>query len=126
MLTGMSFHAGANPLSHSLISYHGAAEYDSLLPERKIRLYNSPLPERNFNSLHAMTLFELSEVEKNFKQSGNTKKTMLTLLRIAGMKKSRWNNSLGARIFLNLAGISIRQKMYPVAMKCFSQAVRLN
>jgi hypothetical protein len=88
-------------------------------------LYDSLLPERNYASVHAGTLLDLLDAENNFTKAGN-QKTMLKLLRIAGLKNSLRSNTLGARIFLDLANISTRLKLYPLAMKCYGQATRLN
>lgn len=52
-------------------------------------------------------------------------KTMSKLFRIAGMKKTVRNNKLSIRLLLDLANISTRLKMYPLAMKCYGQAIRI-
>jgi hypothetical protein len=76
------------------------------------RGYDSLLPEENYTSVHTGTLLDLLDAESHFKHSGNVQKTLSKLLRIA-------------RIFMDLANISIRLKMYPTAMKCYSQAINL-
>lgn len=45
-------------------------------------------------------------------------------MRIAGTGKAFRNNTLGTRILLDMANISTRLKMYPLAMKFYSQAIR--
>lgn len=87
--------------------------------------YDSLLPERNYASLHANTFLEILDAENNFRQSGNMQKTMSKLFRIAGMKKTVRNNKLSIRLLLDLANISTRLKMYPLAMKCYGQAIRI-
>ncbi len=88
--------------------------------------YDSLLPEKNYSDLHAGTLLDLLDAENNFTLAGNAKKTMLKLLRIAGTKNSLHNNTLGARLFLDLANMSTRLKLYPLAIKCYNQATRIN
>jgi len=88
--------------------------------------YDSLLPEKNYSDLHAGTLLDLLDAENNFVRAGNVKKTLLKLLRIAGTKNSLRNNTLGAQLFLDLANMSTRLKLYPLAMKCYNQAIRIN
>jgi hypothetical protein len=109
-----------------IITLPGHAKANTTLSNSMIHVFDSLLPEGNYTSLHAVTFLELLDAENNFKQAGNAKKTMVKLLRIAGMKNSFRNNTLGSRIFLDLANISIRLKMYPLAMKWYSQSTRLN
>jgi hypothetical protein len=87
--------------------------------------YDSLLPERNYESIHAGLFLDVLDAENNFRQSGNMQKTMMKLLHIAGMKKIIRNNTLGTRILLDIANISTRLKMYPLAMKCYNQAIRI-
>ncbi|MEJ0079862.1 MAG: hypothetical protein WDM78_02615 [Puia sp.] len=84
------------------------------------------MPEKNYSGFHAGTLLDLLDVENNFAIDGNAKKTMLKLLRIAGTKNSLHSNTLGARLFLDLANMSTRLKLYPLAIKCYDQATRIN
>jgi hypothetical protein len=110
LITAVSGHVYAN----SRTSDSGIHRYDSLLPQR------------NYASLNADTFLELLDVENNFTEAGNAQKTMIKLLRIAGVKKSLRNNKLRARLFSDLANISTRLKLYPFAMKCYGLATRLN
>jgi hypothetical protein len=87
---------------------------------------DSLLPEKNYSGLHDGTLLDLLDAENNFALAGNAKKTMLKLLRIAGTKNSLHSNTLGARLFLDLANMSTRLKLYPLAIKCYDQATRKN
>ncbi len=96
------------------------------MPGKKFYKYDSLLPEKNYSSLHVNTYLDLLDAENNFKRSGNIQKTMFRLLRIAGLKKTFRNNTLRTRLFSDLANISIRLKMYPLAMKCYNQATRLD
>jgi hypothetical protein len=89
-----------------------------------IRNYDSLLPEYNYGTVHAGMFLDVLDVENSFRQSGNMQKTMIKLLRIAGMEKALRNNTLGTRILMDIANISTRLKMYPLAMKCYSQAIR--
>jgi hypothetical protein len=88
--------------------------------------YDSVLPMRNNVTLHAGILVDLLTAEIDFRQAGNAQRTILKLLRIAGTKNLLHNNTLGTRIFTDLANISTRLKLYPLAMKCYDQANRLN
>ena len=88
--------------------------------------YDSLLPEKNYSGLHAVTLLDLLDAENNFVKAGNVKKTMLKLLRIAGTKNSLRSNTLGSRLFLDLANMSTRLKLYPLAITCYHQAIRIN
>ena len=90
-----------------------------------MRGYDSTLPQRNESIAHAATLVELLDVEAGFGKSRNAEKTMLKLLRVAESGYFRSNNTLGARIFLDLANISSRLKRYALAMKYYRQATRL-
>ncbi len=103
----------------------GYAQAGSNNPHFAIRHYDSLLPERNYESLHAGKFLEVLDAENSFRQSGNMQKTMMKLLRIAGMKKILRNKTLGSRILMDVANISTRLKMYPLAMKCYSQAMRI-
>ncbi len=87
--------------------------------------YDSLLPEINFSGIHASMFLDVLDAEKNYRQSGNMKKMMSKLLRISGMQKTIPNNTLRSRILLDIANISVRLKMYPLAMKCYGQAVRI-
>jgi tetratricopeptide (TPR) repeat protein len=87
--------------------------------------YDSLLPEQNYASVHAGLFLDLLDAENNFRQSGNMNKMMSKLLRIAGMKKTVHNNTLRTRLLLDLANISTRLKMYPLAVKCYAQAIRI-
>ncbi len=87
--------------------------------------YDSLLPEHKYESLHAGSYLEILDAENNFRQSGNMQKTMMKLLRIAGMKKTLRNNTPGTRLLMDIANISTRLKMYPLAMKCYCQAIRI-
>jgi hypothetical protein len=86
---------------------------------------DSLLPEINYSSIHASMFLDVLDAENNFKQSGNTRKMMSKLLRISGMQKTILNNTLRSRILLDIANISTRLKMYPLAMKCYGQALRI-
>ncbi len=44
---------------------------------------------------------------------------MVRLLKIAGLKRVIKNNTLGSRLFSDLAEVSATLKMYPLAMKCY-------
>lgn len=90
-----------------------------------INRYDSLLPEIKYSSVHASTFLEVLDAENNFRQSGNMKRTMSKLFRIAGMKKEIQNNTLKTRILLDLANISTRLKMYPLAMKYYGRAIRI-
>jgi hypothetical protein len=105
--------AGSNYVYADSVTINSTNRYDSLLPER------------NYASLHAGIFLDVLDIENNFRQSRNMQKTMSKLLRIAGMKKAIRNNSLGTRLLLDLANISTRLKMYPLAIKCYDQAIRI-
>jgi hypothetical protein len=92
----------------------------------KIHPYDSLLPQRIYTNLPTPPFLELLDAENSFQQAGNAQKTMFRLLRIAGMKKAILNSTGRSRILLDLANISIRLKMYPLAMKYYRQAIRQN
>ncbi len=103
----------------------GYAQAGSNNPHFAIRHYDSLLPECYIESLHAGKFLEVLDAENSFRQSGNMQKTMMKLLHIAGMKTNLRNKTLRSRILLDIANISTRLKMYPLAMKCYSQAIRI-
>jgi hypothetical protein len=88
-------------------------------------MYDSLLPERNYASLQANTFLEILDAENGFRQSGNMQKIMSKLFRIAGMKKAIRNYKLNIRLLLDLANISTRLKLYPLAIKCYGQVIRI-
>jgi hypothetical protein len=114
------------PLAFTLLmAVSGTAYAKAHISRSSDHTYDSLLPERDYTSVHAGMLLDLLDAENNFTQAGN-QKTMFRLLRIAGVKSSLRNNTLGARIFLDLANISTRLKLYPLAMKCLGHATRMN
>jgi len=90
-----------------------------------MRKYDSLLPEGNDQRFHATLFLDVLDEENNFRESGNMQRTMMKLLRIAGMKKTLRNNTPRTRLLLDIANISTRLKMYPLAMKCYSEAIRI-
>lgn len=110
----------------TLLSAASGYAHDDIVNIRlSINHYDSLLPERNYGSLNAGMFLDILDAENNFRQSGNMQRAMIRLLRIAGMKKTLRNNTLGTRVLLDIANISTRLKMYPLAMKCYGQAIRI-
>jgi hypothetical protein len=97
----------------------------TIIANTPINKFDSLLPWQSFSSVHTGIFLEVLDAENSLRQSGNMKKTMLKLLRIAGMKKEIPNNTLKSRILLDLANISTRLRMYPLAIKCYGQALKI-
>ena len=71
-----------------------------------MRKYDSLLPEGNDQRFHAVLFLDVLDAENNFRESGNMQRTMMKLLRIAGMKKTLRSNTPRTRLLLDIANIS--------------------
>lgn len=65
---------------------------------------------------------DLLEAETDYRTTGNNRKTLVRLLKIVRVRKAAWNARSGARLFSDLAGVSVKLKLYALAMKCYYKA----
>lgn len=76
-------------------------------------------------------LVDLAEVETDYGKTGNDRKALVRLLRMMKFRKAarelRSGRGLmtgrsGSRLMKDLAGVLVRLKMYPLAMRCYHKA----
>ena len=99
---------------------------DSLLPVR-----NSYDAKHGFFSLNDEGAFrnqalisDLLEAETDYNTTGNSRRALVRLLKIVRIKKNRWDSRSGARLFSDLANVSVKLKLYSLAMKCYYKATQ--
>jgi len=106
---------------------------DSLLPVRNSyqgkeelisRFRNEELAARNedFTSRNEQLVSDLLDAETDYRAIGNNRRTLVRLLKILRVKKAGWDARSGARLFSDLAGVSVKLKLYSLAMKCYYKA----
>lgn len=61
----------------------------------------------------------LLDLEKSYQQTGNSRATLSGLVKLLRLKNPLWSSKLRTRLYNDLAGVSVRLKLYPIAMKCF-------
>jgi len=71
-------------------------------------------------------LDNLLSFEKDYQKNGNNRKALAPLLKALRLKKAFKNKIVRARLFYDLAKVSIRLKLYPLAMKCYYKAIQLD
>lgn len=99
---------------------------DSLLPVR-----NSYDARHGFSFLNDEGAFgnralisDLLEAETDYNTTGNSRRALVRLLKIVRIKKNRWDARSGARLFTDLANVSVKLKLYSLAMKCYYKATQ--
>ncbi len=116
LLSGASLYAlGDGPPTVALVGPFvpaGVSGRDSLLPVR----YNN-----RQNEQVGADLLDAEAVERS---TGDSRKTFTRLLKIWGRWNSIRDTRIRARLFNDLAGVSAKLKLYPLAMKCYYKAVR--
>jgi hypothetical protein len=65
---------------------------------------------------------DLLDAETDYTKTGDNRKTLIRLLRMLKVKKINREGRVGYRLFNDLAAVSVRLKLYPLAMKCYSKA----
>jgi hypothetical protein len=73
--------------------------------------------ETDFNNLLSF--------EKNYQKEGDNRKALAPLLQALQLKSGFKNKKLRARLFYDLAKVSVRLNLYPLAMKCYYKAIQL-
>ncbi len=90
---------------------HAENATDSLLP---VKLYG----------ISAETgVPDIIDIEIDYKKSGNNKQALTRLLKVMKVKKALKNKRTQSRLFLDLATVSARLRLYPQAMQCFYRTV---
>lgn len=65
---------------------------------------------------------DLMDVETEYIRTGNDRRALLRLLKIVRIKKASRDVAARIRLLTDLANVSARLKLYPLAMKCFDNA----
>src|SRR5258708_9675635 len=65
---------------------------------------------------------DLLDAETDYRTTGNNRRTRVRLLKIVRVKKVNWDSRSGARLFSDRAGVSVKLKLYSLAMKCYYKA----
>jgi hypothetical protein len=68
-------------------------------------------------------LGDLIDAEADYGKTGNDRKALIHLLRIVKYRKISRNIQVQSRALADLADVSARLKLYPLAMKCYGQSV---
>jgi tetratricopeptide (TPR) repeat protein len=93
---------------------------------------DSLLPVRNDNSLgndnkqDEEIISDLREIENWYMATGDNQRAFAHLLKILRLRKSIRDGRTRSRLFNDLAGVSARLKLYPLAMKCYYRAIQWN
>lgn len=91
---------------------------DSLLPVRNDHmLANTGNQDEEISS-------DLQNVENWYRATGDDQRTFAHLLKILRLKRSIRDRRTRSRLFNDLAGVSARLKLYPLAMKCYYSAIQ--
>lgn len=86
---------------------------------------DSLLPVLN-NSNHPDSIVsDIESVETDYRKTGNDRKAMVHLLKIIKYRRATRNIRAKERLFGDLAGLSARLKLYPLAMRCYYKSVQL-
>ena len=85
---------------------------------------DSLLPVRYSNSQNEEVRADLLDAEAIERSTGNSRKAFTHLLKIWRRRNSIRDRKMRIRLFNDLAGISAKLKLYPLAMKCYYKAVR--
>jgi hypothetical protein len=64
----------------------------------------------------------LLDIEASYSLTGDNRKAFSRLLRIIRLRRSITNKWIRVRLFNDLAGVSARLRLYPIAMKCYYRA----
>ena len=92
-----------------------ATARDSLLPVRIVW---------NTNNQDKAIATQLVDIESGYSVTGDHRKAFARLLNIAKARSIILNRRVRLRLFNDLAGVSARLRLYPIAMKCYFNAGR--
>ena len=92
-----------------------ATARDSLLPVRIVW---------NTNNQDKAIATQLVDIESGYSVTGDHRKAFSRLLNIAKARSIILNRRVRLRLFNDLAGVSARLRLYPIAMKCYFNAGR--
>jgi len=84
---------------------------------------DSLLPVRNSYHRNEELAPDLLDAEADYSKTGDNRKALTRLLKIVRVKKITRESRVGYRLFNDLAAVSARLKLYPLAMKCYSKAM---
>jgi hypothetical protein len=87
---------------------------------------DSLLPVRNAIGLDEGIRSDLLDVETYYRATGDNRRAFARLLKILSLKRSIRDRRTRARLFNDLAGVSARLKLYPLAMKWYYRAIQSN
>ena len=87
---------------------------------------NTALASRNEELIprNAALLSDLLQTEADYNTTGNSRRALVHLLKILRVKRNRWDARSGARLFGDLAHVSVKLKLYSLAMKCYYKATQ--
>ena len=88
-----------------------ASGTDSLLPVRISYHQNEEIAS------------DLLDAETDYTKTGDNRKALIRLLKILKVKRITREDRAGYRLFNDLAAVSVRLKLYPLAMKFYSRAL---
>jgi hypothetical protein len=69
---------------------------------------------------------DLVDIETEYTQTNDDRKALVRLLKIAKLKRAIRDETVRTRLLADLADVSARLKLYPLAMKCYAKAAYLN
>jgi len=69
-------------------------------------------------------LSDLLQTETDYSTTGNSRRALVRLFKILRVKRNRWDARSGARLFNDLANVSVKLKLYSLAMKCYYKATQ--
>lgn len=85
---------------------------------------DSLLPVRNsYHQKNEEITSDLLDAETDYTRTRDNRKALTRFLRILRVKKIDRESRAGYRLFNDLAAVSVRLKLYPLAMKCYSKAM---
>jgi hypothetical protein len=120
--------------SYSKSSTHIYSVTDSLVPANTgnkqkliLKIPVDPISTEVINSYKEEEFTaELSDIEADYSKTGNTKKTLLQLLRAMKVRKAFRDSRNKMRLFSDLAKVSARLKLYPLAMQCYYHSTQIS
>lgn len=65
---------------------------------------------------------ELLDIESSYGRSGDHRKTLARLLQLAGPEMDLYSRKVRFRLFDDLARVTLRLRLYPLAMRCYYNA----
>ncbi|HEY4874478.1 MAG TPA: hypothetical protein VIH86_02825 [Puia sp.] len=117
-----------------LISKTDPVKHDSSAPQNAmvnsnrfiLKFSDSLLPALDIDYRNEKYLSELSDVETEYNKSKNNTKALIHLLRMMNVKKMFKDKNNHGRLLIDLAKVSARLKLYPLAMESYFESESYN